>query len=124
MHADYIQIYGSKIRDILMALKTEYTHESRPLDVVVAAGEIDISMVTVDEVIKDVKELKKWVMDKNPDNTCAFVGVNMPPHDKNGLPQTTLMRRRCYDMNSKFMELNIPLMAPQCGAWGARHSTN
>ena len=27
-------------------------------------------------------------------------------------------------MNSKFMELNGPLMAPQWGAWGARHGTD
>ena len=89
MHVDYIQIPGSKIRDLLIALK-----------------------------------MKKWVMDKNPDNTCAFVGVNMPPHDKNGLPQTALMRKRCYTLNGKYMELNGPLMAPQWGASGARHGTN
>ena len=34
MHVDYIQIYGAKIRDLFMALRTEYSEENRPLDII------------------------------------------------------------------------------------------
>ena len=105
----------------MIALMTEYSKEDRPMDVVVAAGEIDIGTMSVEEVIKDVKALKSWVMNQNTDNTCAFMGINMPPHDKNGLPQTAVMRQRCYSLNHRYMELNGTLLAPQWGAWGAKH---
>ena len=59
---DYIQIPGAKIRDLLIALRTEYGKEDRPIDVLVAAGEIDVFTMTVPEIENDVKSLKSWVM--------------------------------------------------------------
>ena len=67
LHVDYIQIPGAKIRDLLIALKTEYLKEDRPMDILV-----DIFTMTVPETEKDVKTLKSWVMQKNSANTCAF----------------------------------------------------
>ena len=35
LHIDYIQIPGATVKELLLALKTEYSHEKRPMDVLV-----------------------------------------------------------------------------------------
>ena len=103
LHIEYIQIPGATIKELLLALKTEYTMERRPLDVLVIAGEIDTYKRNAENIFEDMMRMKKWIMKKDKTNTCSFSTIPSMPVEIIGVPALTYLKIRTMDLNSKIM---------------------
>ena len=122
LHVDNLQIAGTRIPELLMALKTEYSEACRPNDILVIAGEIDVYDEMVPEIKANMKELKRWANRQNKDNTCAFVTIPMIPFDTKGIPIITKMRQAITDLNERIRLMNGDATPPQFHSWGV-HGT-
>ena len=64
--------------------------------------------------------MKRWVLDQNSNNTCAFVTVPMIPFDKNGVLIIKAMTQTIFDINFKIQRMNGELTPPHFHSWGVR----
>ena len=124
MHVDYIQIPGATVKELFLALKTEYMMELRPMDVLVISGEIDTTWSTGDSIYTGLQTIRTWVLKKNKDNTCVFSAIPTIPHDVTGAPALSILKMRTHDLNERIMRQNqiIGSTPPKFNTWGVKET--
>ena len=124
LHIEYIQIPGASVKELLVALKTEYTMEKRPLDVLVIAGEIDTSWNMGEAIFSELLLMRNWILKKNKANTCAFSTIPTIPHEIIGAPALSLLKIRTHDLNARIMRQNqIDESTPRkFNTWGVKET--
>ena len=124
LHIEYIQIPGASIKELLLALKTEYAMEKRPLDVLVIAGEIDTHWNTGEAIFTDLMTMRNWIRKKNKTNTCAFSTIPSMPVEIVGAPALSYLKIRTVDLNSRIMRQSQidDLTPPQFNTWGVKET--
>ena len=138
-HVDYVTIQGGLIPDLLHAFRLDYSHFSRPMDVVMVAGYADLLFGYGREyMMEGYKEFAKCVLDigkeqhPNVANTVAIASLMHPPKlswFKDNGPEPYNYRNekdKIDDLNNKIKELNIdnsvPIF-PGFHSYGTRKST-
>ena len=92
LHIEYIQIPGATIKELLLALKTEYAMEKRPLDVLVIAREIDTYRRNGENIFADLMLMRKWILKKDKTNTCSFSTIPCMPVEIIGVPALSYLK--------------------------------
>ena len=124
MHIDYIQIPGATVKELLLALKTEYMHEKRPMDVLVIAGEVDTTWNSGESIYFTLESIKEWVLKKNLHNTCVFSTIPIIPNDVRGVTALTLLKIRTHDLNKRITRSNqiAGSTPPRFNSWGVKET--
>ena len=82
---EHIQVPNTRLSDLLVALRTEFEGEERPIDLLVVIGTMDFIGMNMTSIMEAMDQIKVWTIKQNPDNTCAFTTVPQQPLLEEGM---------------------------------------